>query len=55
MKIRRRWLLVASISTVQFCGLMLSIGWFVYWLENHLNDLAAQPDLIRHARLISHI
>lgn len=55
MKIRRRWLLVASISTVQFCGLMLAIGWFVYWLENHLNDLAAQPDLIRHARLISHI
>ena len=55
MTIRRRWLLVVSISTVQFCGLMLSIGWFVYWLENHLNDLAAQPDLIRHARLISHI
>lgn len=55
MKIRRRWLLVASISTVQFCGLMLSIGWFVYWLENHLNELAAQPDLVRHARLISHI
>jgi GGDEF domain-containing protein len=55
MKIRRRWLLVTSISAAQFCGLMLAIGWFVTWLETHLDALAAQRDLALHAQLISHI
>ena len=55
MNLRRRWLLVASIATVQSCGLMLAICWFVHWLESHLDTLAAQPDLARHARLVSHV
>lgn len=55
MKIRRRWLLVTSISTVQFCGLMLAIGWFVTWLESHLDALAIQSDLAMHSRLVAEI
>ncbi|MGD9644727.1 MAG: HD domain-containing phosphohydrolase [Pirellulales bacterium] len=55
MKINRRWLLVTSVSTVQFGGLMLAVGWFVTWLDSHFDALIAQSDLAAHSELLGSV